>query len=769
MRRGAPRVHLPVERERGFPTGEGSPEEPAVADRARTREEARHAAELLELGDAFLEVDREWRIVRVNANQERISRKPRSETLGRVLWEVWPETTRPESSYWREYRRCMAERVPVQFEEYFAPLDLWTGVTAYPTGIGIALFFRDITAQKRAEQALRDSEERARTLFTAMEEGFAVGEVIRDAAGAGCDFRLVQLNDAFERLTGLRGEDVRGRPITEALPGIERVWIETYCRVAKTGVAERFESYSGNLGRWFSVTCYSPGEGRFAVLFSDVTERRRSEQRLRESEERFRILADAMPQLVWSAGPDGTVDYYNCRAAEFAGIARRPDGTWEWAPVLHPADVGRTVAAWRRAVETGEMYEVEHRVERGDGTYRWHLSRAVPARDASGRVVRWYGTATDIEDQKRAEQALREADGRKTEFLAVLSHELRNPLAPIGNSVYILDRAHPGSEQARRAREVIARQAAHLGRIVDDLLDVTRVARGKVELQRARLDLGELVRRTGDDHRAVVEARGVELAVEAPGAPLWIDGDPTRLAQIMGNLLGNALRFTPGGGRISLSVARVGEAAELRVADTGAGIEPELLPRIFEPFTQGAHDLARSQGGLGLGLALVKGLAELHGGTVRAASAGPGRGAELVVSLPLASGAAALPAPPDAAPAHGGRRRVLVVDDNEDAADSLAELLRLLGHAVDVAYDGPSALAHARAEPPDAVLCDLGLPGMSGYDVARQLRAAGAGGARLIAVSGYAQPEDVERALQAGFDAHVAKPPDPRRIDALLH
>jgi PAS domain S-box-containing protein len=476
-----------------------------------------------------------------------------------------------------------------------------------------------------------------------------------------------------------------------------------------------------------------------------------------------------MPQLVWTAGPDGVVDYYNCRHAEFAGIVRRPDGTWTWAPVLHPDDFGRTVEAWRRAVATGEMYEIEHRVERADGTYRWYLSRAVPVHGTGGRVVKWYGTATDIDDQKRAQQALREVDARKNEFLAVLSHELRNPLAPIRNSVYVLDRAEPSSEQARRARQVIGRQAAHLGRIVDDLLDVTRIARGKVELLRTRLDLGDLVRRTGEDHRAMLEARGVRFAVEAPAAPAWIDGDPTRLAQIMGNLLQNAARFTASGGRITLSLARAGAAAEIRVADTGEGIDPELLPRIFEPFTQGTQGLARAQGGLGLGLALVKGLAELHGGTVRAASAGPGLGAELVVSLPLAAGEAARRSAPAAEAPRSGGRLVLVVDDNEDAADSLAEMLRLLGHTVDVAYDGPSAVALARSRPPDAVLCDIGLPGMSGYEVARQLRAAGAPRVQLIAVSGYAQPEDVERAAEAGFDAHVAKPPDPTRIETLLH
>jgi PAS domain S-box-containing protein len=369
---------------------------------------------------------------------------------------------------------------------------------------------------------------------------------------------------------------------------------------------------------------------------------------------------------------------------------------------------------------------------------------------------------------RRSEQGLREADRRKDEFLSMLSHELRNPLAPIRNAVQILRHAAPDTDQAARARTVIERQTAHLTRVVDDLLDVTRIARGKVQLRRATVELRELVLRAADDFRVLLEERGIDLQVAVPPARAWVDADPTRLAQVLGNLLHNAAKFAGRGDRVVLAL-RVGDAtAELQVSDTGAGIDPALLPAVFDAFVQGERTLARTEGGLGLGLALVKGLVELHGGTVRAESAGVGEGATFTLTLPLVEGVAgASGGAPDRGAA--ARRRVLVVDDNADAADTLADLLRTFGHEVEVAYDGPAALARARAAPPEVVLCDIGLPGMSGYDVARALRAdAKLSGTLLVALTGYAQAEDRQRAQQAGFDVHLAKPPELEELVAVL-
>jgi PAS domain S-box-containing protein len=429
-------------------------------------------------------------------------------------------------------------------------------------------------------------------------------------------------------------------------------------------------------------------------------------------------------------------------------------------------------------------FAYEKRYLRRDGSRLWVRVNVSVVRDEAGRFVRAIATAEDIAEERRAREALRrseerlraaneklrEADRRKDEFLGMLSHELRNPLAPIRNALYILDRAEGDGARARHAREVAARQVAHLTRLVDDLLDVTRIARGKIELRRRELDLGALVRRAADDHRALMQERRLDLAVHVPARPVSVLGDETRLAQVLGNLLHNAAKFTPAGGRVAVSLAAEDGAAVLRVRDTGAGIDPGMIATVFEPFTQAAQTLARSEGGLGLGLALVKGLVTLHGGAVTASSAGPGRGTEVAVTLPLAPARAAAPGGEEAAPAGAAaqpRRRVLVIDDNRDAADSLAELVSMFGHTAEVAYDGPAGLAKAAQGRPDVVLCDIGLPAMDGYEVARRLRARQRD-VRLVAVSGYAQPDDVARAAEAGFDAHVAKPPDPDRLAALL-
>lgn len=373
---------------------------------------------------------------------------------------------------------------------------------------------------------------------------------------------------------------------------------------------------------------------------------------------------------------------------------------------------------------------------------------------------------------RRANAQLREEDRRKNEFLGVLSHELRNPLMPIKNSLYILDRAAPGSEVAQRARAIMARQVDQLARLVDDLLDVTRISRNKIQLQRRRLDLNELVRCVLEDHRTIFEARDqrVEL-VPAPG-PVFIDADGNRMAQVVGNLLHNASKFTPPTGRVMVSVEIDRSAAQaqaiVRVGDTGVGLSPELAAHVFEPFVQADSSLDRSKGGLGLGLALVKGLVELHGGAVSAHSPGPGQGSQFTVRLPLRDAAPVSDEPVPVAAA-GGRRRVLVIEDNPDAAESLRALIELHGHEVTVVNNGVDGIARARALRPDLVLCDIGLPGLDGFAVAGALRAdATLRDTRLVAVSGYALPEDLQRAASAGFQGHLAKPPRVEQLVELL-
>jgi signal transduction histidine kinase/ActR/RegA family two-component response regulator len=368
--------------------------------------------------------------------------------------------------------------------------------------------------------------------------------------------------------------------------------------------------------------------------------------------------------------------------------------------------------------------------------------------------------------------SLEEADRRKNQFLAMLSHELRNPLAPVRNSLYILDQSKPGSEQARRAKSVIDRQVGHLTRLVEDLLDVTRISRGKIQIQRERVDLRDLARRAVEDYREAFEQSNVSLELSLADDVLWVNADRTRLAQATGNLLGNAVKFTPAGGKAIVSVecnTKLGQAV-LRVRDTGIGIAPDMLPRVFEPFAQADTTLDRSRGGLGLGLALVKGLVELHGGTASAESAGLDKGAEFTVRLPLEpQGVAVAVATPRRAAIQGVARRILVIEDNADAAESLREVLELNDHTVEVAFTGPEGLEKAHSFMPDVVLCDIGLPGMDGYEVARMMRRAQSlRGTKLVALTGYAAPEDVAKARDAGFDVHLAKPPSAEKIERVL-
>jgi two-component system CheB/CheR fusion protein len=446
-----------------------------------------------------------------------------------------------------------------------------------------------------------------------------------------------------------------------------------------------------------------------------------------------------------------------------------------FAEFIHPEDRERVAQVVEAMVSGGPRLSFDFRILAADGATRTlNVIGEVAELDEEGKPTLVVGVNQDITERKRAEEALRdanerlaEADRRKNEFLGVLSHELRNPLTPIRNSLYILDRATPGGEQSRRAHSVIDRQVGHLAHLVDDLLDVTRITRGKIRLQPTRVDLVDLVRRTVEDHRSLLEEH--EVAVELPSEAIWIDGDPTRLAQVLGNLLGNAAKFTPKDGKVAVSLTQAEGRAVLEVADTGMGIDAETLRRLFEPFAQADRSLDRSRGGLGLGLALVKGLVELHGGVASAHSDGPGKGTRFTIDLPVDVGGAVLHGAPTPKEAASTGRAILIIEDHRDAAHSLSEALEQSGHRVVVAYDGETGLVKAREFQPEVVLCDIGLPQMDGYAVARMFRADDVlKSALLVALSGYALPEDLQRAREAGFDRHLAKPPSIQKLEELL-
>jgi signal transduction histidine kinase/CheY-like chemotaxis protein len=436
------------------------------------------------------------------------------------------------------------------------------------------------------------------------------------------------------------------------------------------------------------------------------------------------------------------------------------------------------IAIWGTSLGRGPF--VEETVSRSLLSLQAFMSIVAPTLLALGAVTAERAEALRLvegalDEQKRArnraelaEEALREADRRKNEFLGILSHELRNPLAPIRNALHLLDRVPGDSGEASRAKAVVKRQTDQLTRLVDDLLDVTRISKGKIQLHRSRVDVGDLVRQVVEDHEPNFASRAVALTLSIEAGAHWVDADPTRLAQIVGNLLQNAAKFSNAHGGVLVEVRQEGRSdVMVRVSDDGIGIAPEVLPHIFEPFTQADQSLQRGMGGLGLGLALAKGLVELHGGRIDARSLGIGRGADFTLALPRMSHApVASAASPSRRPL--ARRRVLVIDDNLDAAETLRGVLEMNDQEVAVAHDGREGLAKARALNPDVVLCDIGLPGLSGYDVARQIRADPSLSPTLVALTGYALAEDQRRAFEAGFDHHLAKPFELRELERIL-
>ena len=408
-----------------------------------------------------------------------------------------------------------------------------------------------------------------------------------------------------------------------------------------------------------------------------------------------------------------------------------------------------------------------------DGTELAIDDSGAPIRDAHGRIVGVVLVFRDITQRRGSERALEDADRRKDEFLAMLAHELRNPLAPIRNAAHTLALLGTGDDRVRWVSSVIERQVGLMTRLVDDLLDVSRITSGKITLQRATVSVREVLAQAVETARPLAESRGQALEVDVPEDSAWVDGDPARLAQAVGNLLDNAIKYTDDGGRIGLRARVEADEVVIVVEDSGVGVDPELLPHVFDLFIQADRSLERKQGGLGLGLTLVRRLVEMHGGRVEAASAGPGLGSAFTIRLPCLAAEVVEPAPAaepaEAARPAGPARRILVVDDHQDSTDSLALFLRLRGHEVRTAHDGPTALDEIERYLPEVVFLDLGLPGMSGYDVARRVRMrTDLGPLQLVALTGYGTDGDRQKTRDAGFDVHLAKPVDPRAVDALL-
>jgi PAS domain S-box-containing protein len=498
--------------------------------------------------------------------------------------------------------------------------------------------------------------------------------------------------------------------------------------------------------------------GGVILIFRDVAAKQQADL----VNEHLAAIVESSDDIIASKTLDGVITSWNRGAEQTLGYTA-DEVIGRHVSMLMPPELIEDMPRILDRIRRGE--KVDHyqtRRRRKDGMILDVSLTVSPIRDASGRVIGASKIGRDITHEKLMEAERKESERRKDEFLAMLAHELRNPLSAISGAAQLLGNLETEAE-LEWAKDVVLRQVRHLARLIDDLLDVSRISRGKIGLRKEPIDLSPVVAGAVEAVRPLLEERKHELNVSLTNGGLRLEADPLRLEQILVNLLTNAAKYTDAGGKIALTARQEGTDVVIRVRDTGMGITPELLPRVFDLFAQGDRTMARSEGGLGIGLTLVQKLAEMHGGSVAAASEGPGRGSEFTVRLPALVGPAGRkPEPRETLPRVARRgSRVLVVDDNLDSARGLSRLLKLLGHDIAVAHDGEAALELARAHRPEIVLLDIGLPGMDGYEVARRLRTEECcHDALIIAVTGYGQPEDLRRSREAGFDHHLVKPVD---------
>ena len=588
--------------------------------------------------------------------------------------------------------------------------------------------------------------------------------------------RVCSWNSGAQAISGYRREDVLGWHFSLFyLPDAAAAgWPEEELRRARA--LGRFEDEGWRVRQdgsrfWANVviTALKDASGQltgYGKVTRDLTERRRQEQALSESEQRFRLLVESVRDYsIFMLDPAGVIESWNGGAEQIKGY-RAAEVIGRHFSIFYTDDdrqAGRPQALLAKALAQGRVEDEGWRV-RKDGTAFWSNVVISPIYDGEQRL-RGYAKVTRDMTERRQREELERSSRRMNEFLAMLAHELRNPLAPMRSAVTILQMEAGASSVVRGSREVLDRQLTHLTRLVDDLLDVGRLSTGKVRLRKERLQYNQLLVRAVEASRPAIEARRHRLRTVLPPHEIFVEADDTRITQVLQNLLLNAAKYTPEGGDVTVTVRLQGTQLVTEVEDNGIGLTPQAIDRIFDLFTQGDGTAESQAGGLGIGLTVARSLIEMHGGVLRAESPGPGQGSRFVFFLPNAQAGAALALngedPADL--------RVLVVDDNRDAADTMAEVLRLLGCAVRTAYDGPQALALAAEFLPQLVLLDLDMPGMSGYEVARTLRSrAGDQQPLAAAVTGYGAPEDRRRTHEAGFDAHLAKPVDPAQLQRLI-
>jgi PAS domain S-box-containing protein len=747
--------------------------------RRRAEEALRRQSEwlrvtLASIGDGVISTDTEGRVTFMNSVAAALTGWAQAEALGRPLLDVFhiinERSRQPvENPALRALRQgtivglanhtllIAREGTERAIDDSAAPMRDEGGAT-----LGAVLVFRDVTERRRAE------EDRARLA--------AIVETSQDAiVSKTLDGVIRSWNAGAERLFGYSAQEAVGQPITLIIPlerhDEERAILERLRR------GERVEHYEtvrvARDGRRLNISLtVSPirdDQGKVigaSKIARDITDKKRAEEALA----RDALLLASVRDSVVVTDLDGVVTYWNEGATRLFGWAAEEMLGRPYADRF-PEPARTFIADQIRERAAGGEWVGEFEDYRKDGSRVWIDARVSPVRDADGRIVGVLGVSHDITERRRAEEALREADRRKDEFLALLAHELRNPLAPLRNGLQVMRLAAEDPSAVAQARGMMERQLGHMVRLIDDLLDISRISRNKMELRRSRLLLADVVSSALETARPLLDAGGHTLTVALPPEPVHLDGDLTRLAQVFGNLLTNSAKYTERGGRVWLTAERRGGEILVAVRDTGIGIPAESLPTIFDMFSQVDRSIERSTGGLGIGLALVKGLVEMHGGSVRAASAGVGKGSTFTVRLPTLEGPAesASAAAPEETPAPGPGRRILVVDDNRDSAASMAMMLRLVGDEVRAAHDGVEAVQVAEAFRPQVILMDVGMPRLNGYEATRRIRGLPWGqSVTIIALTGWGQEGDRQRSQEAGCDGHLVKPVSLPELQRLL-
>jgi len=657
---------------------------------------------------------------------------------------------------------------------------------------------RDVTERRRIEADLRRSEEEFRSLF----ELSAIGMTQVSPEG-----RYLRVNRKLCQILGYSEQELLRLTLHDVTHPDDR---ERSAHKLGTSFADGTDEFSiekryvrknGSI-IWVQInwTVLRGVEGQplhTVASIQDITARKQAEQALRESESHLRQLADAMPQIVFTCGADGLADYANQQLREYFGVSDVREIAKTWMETIHPDDRERANQRWMEAVSSDQPFEFEFRLRRKDGQYRWHLCRAIPIRDQEGRVIKWIGTSTDIHDRKQAEaereellaraqaaqRQAEEANRSKDEFLAVISHELRSPLNAMLGYAALLRRGGLKAHETEHAAEVIERSGKTQAQLIDDLLDTARIISGKLRLDIGPVNLVSVIEEAVQTIYPAVNAKGISLQIELRPEVGQITGDHKRLQQVVWNLLSNAVKFTPEGGRVDVRLERIDPHICISVSDTGKGIQPDFLPYIFDRFRQADATSARRYGGLGLGLALVKYLVELHGGTIEVASEGEGLGTTFKLLLPVraiaspvheAEGAPIMGVGPEIRVILKGLR-VLVVDDEDDARELVKVVLTQAGAEVAAASSAAEAFAMMTTFPPqerpDVMIIDIGMPREDGYSLMRRLREWERNlGMRIpaVALTAYGQVEDRVRALNAGFQMHVTKPVEPAELAVVV-